>query len=37
MREYPIGRSLWGGKMGTIGGGTSQIQRVVIGRLLTGL
>jgi alkylation response protein AidB-like acyl-CoA dehydrogenase len=37
MREYPIGRSLWGGKMTTIGGGTSQIQRVVIGRLLTGL
>jgi alkylation response protein AidB-like acyl-CoA dehydrogenase len=37
MREYPIGRSLWGGKMGTIGGGTSQIQRVVIGKMLTGL
>lgn len=37
MRDYPVGRSLWGGKMGTIGGGTSQIQRIVIGRLLTGL
>jgi len=37
MREYPVGRSLWGAKMGTIGGGTSQMQRVIIGRMLTGL
>jgi alkylation response protein AidB-like acyl-CoA dehydrogenase len=37
MKEYPIGRSLWFSKMATIGGGTSQIQRTVIGRLLTGL
>jgi len=37
MREYPIGRSLWAGKMATIGGGTSQIQRTIIGRMLTGL
>lgn len=37
MREYPVGRSLWFSKMTTIGGGTSQIQRLVIGRLLTGL
>lgn len=35
MKEYPIGRSLWIAKMGTIGGGTSQIQRTVIGRMLT--
>lgn len=37
MREYPIGHGLWGSKMAMIGGGTSQIQRVIIGRLLTGL
>jgi alkylation response protein AidB-like acyl-CoA dehydrogenase len=37
MREYPIGRSLWSAKMATIGGGTSQLQRTIIGRLLTGL
>ena len=37
MREYSVGRSLWGAKMGTIGGGTSQIQRTIIGRMLTGL
>ena len=37
MREYPIGRTLWGAKMGTIGGGTSQIQRTIIGRMLTGI
>lgn len=34
MDEYDIGRSLWISKMGTIGGGTSQIQRGVIARLL---
>lgn len=37
MREYPIGRSLWFSKMTTIGGGTSQIQRTIIGKMLTGL
>ncbi len=37
MVEYPVGRSLWGAKMGTIGGGTSQIQRSIISRFLTGL
>ena len=37
MREYPVGRTLWGAKMGTIGGGTSQIQRTLIGRMLTGM
>ena len=37
MREYPIGRSLWSAKMGVIGGGTSQIQRTIIGRMLTGI
>jgi alkylation response protein AidB-like acyl-CoA dehydrogenase len=36
MREYPVGRTLWGAKMATIGGGTSQIQRTIIGRLLMG-
>jgi alkylation response protein AidB-like acyl-CoA dehydrogenase len=36
MREYPIGHGLWASKMSMIGGGTSQIQRVIIGRLLTG-
>ena len=35
MREYPIGRGLWFNKLGMIGGGTSQIQRLIIGRLLT--
>lgn len=35
MREYPVGRSLWMSKMATIGGGTSQIQRTIIGRMLT--
>jgi alkylation response protein AidB-like acyl-CoA dehydrogenase len=35
MKEYPIGRNLWMSKMGTIGGGTSQVQRTIIGRMLT--
>lgn len=34
MDEYDIGRSLWIAKMGTIGGGTSQVQRGVIARML---
>jgi alkylation response protein AidB-like acyl-CoA dehydrogenase len=37
MKEYPVGRNLWMSKMTTIGGGTSQIQRSIIGRMLTGL
>lgn len=37
MLEYAVGRSLWGAKMGTIGGGTSQMQRTIIGKMLTGL
>jgi alkylation response protein AidB-like acyl-CoA dehydrogenase len=37
MREYPIGRNLWNWKTATIGGGTSQIQRNIIGRMLTRL
>ncbi len=37
MRENPIGHGLWAAKMGVIGGGTSQIQRQIIGRLLTGV
>jgi alkylation response protein AidB-like acyl-CoA dehydrogenase len=36
MTEYQVGRSLWIAKMGMIGGGTSQIQRVVIGKMLAG-
>jgi alkylation response protein AidB-like acyl-CoA dehydrogenase len=37
MREYKVGRGLWNNKLACIGGGTSQIQRLIIGRLLTGL
>lgn len=37
MVEYGVGRNLWGAKMGMIGGGTSQIQRTIIGRMLTKL
>jgi len=35
MRDYPIGRSLWWTKLSTIAGGSSQIQRLIIGRFLT--
>ena len=37
MREFQVGRGLWWNKLACIGGGTSQIQRLIIGRLLTGL
>lgn len=37
MVEYPVGRSLWSAKMGTIGGGTSQMQRTIIGKMLIGI
>ena len=37
MREYQVGKGLWEAKVSTIGGGTSQIQRTIIGRMLTGL
>ena len=37
MREYPIGRNLMMWKAATIGGGTSEIQRNILGRMLTGL
>ncbi|MBI9074962.1 MAG: acyl-CoA dehydrogenase family protein [Desulfatibacillum sp.] len=37
MQECKAGRNFWGAKMTTIGGGTSQIQRVLIGRMLTGI
>ncbi|MBN2283806.1 MAG: acyl-CoA dehydrogenase family protein [Deltaproteobacteria bacterium] len=37
MREYPVGHNFWASKMGVIGGGTSQIQRVIIGRMLAGV
>ena len=36
MVEYPVGRSLWNAKMGMIGGGTSQMQRSIIGRMMLG-
>jgi alkylation response protein AidB-like acyl-CoA dehydrogenase len=37
MRDYPVGHSLWFSKMTTIGGGTSQIQRTLIARMITGI
>jgi alkylation response protein AidB-like acyl-CoA dehydrogenase len=37
MREYSVGRNLWLWKTATIGGGTSEIQRNIMGRMLTGL
>ena len=37
MCEYPVGRNFWMWKIATIGGGTSEIQRNIIGRMLTGL
>jgi len=37
MRDYPVGRSYWFAKMTTIGGGTSQIQRTLISRMITGI
>ncbi|MBW2367759.1 MAG: acyl-CoA dehydrogenase family protein [Deltaproteobacteria bacterium] len=36
MREYAVGRSLWWSKITTIGGGTSQVQRQIIGRMVLG-
>jgi alkylation response protein AidB-like acyl-CoA dehydrogenase len=35
-KDYPIERSLRDAKLGTLGGGTSEIQRWIIGRLLIG-
>jgi alkylation response protein AidB-like acyl-CoA dehydrogenase len=37
MRETVVGQGIWMSKVAVIGGGTSQIQRLIIGRLLTGL
>ncbi|MGD0855683.1 MAG: acyl-CoA dehydrogenase family protein [Dehalococcoidia bacterium] len=37
MRDYPVGSNLWAAKMAVIGGGTSQIQRTVIARMITGI
>jgi alkylation response protein AidB-like acyl-CoA dehydrogenase len=37
MRDYPVGQSYWFSKMTTIGGGTSQIQRTLIARMITGI
>ncbi|ACL02865.1 Acyl-CoA dehydrogenase domain protein [Desulfatibacillum aliphaticivorans] len=37
MQECKAGRNFWSAKTAAIGGGTSQIQRVLIGRLLTGM
>ena len=35
MKDHPIGQGLWLAKMATIGGGTSQLQRLIIGHMLT--
>jgi len=35
-KEYPIERALRDAKLGTLGGGTSEIQRWIIGRMLVG-
>jgi butyryl-CoA dehydrogenase len=36
MREYPVERTLRDAKLGTIGAGTSEIQKMIISRLLIG-
>jgi len=35
-KEYPVERAIRDAKLGTLGGGTSEIQRWIIGRLLVG-
>ena len=35
-KEYAVERALRDAKLGTLGGGTSEIQRWIIGRLLVG-
>ncbi len=37
MRDYPVGANFWAAKIATIGGGTSQIQRTIIARMITGI
>jgi alkylation response protein AidB-like acyl-CoA dehydrogenase len=37
IKEYPVERHLRDAKLGTIGEGTSEVQRMVIARLLLGL
>ena len=37
MREYPVERGYRDAKLGTIGGGTSEIQRMIISRLMLNL
>ena len=37
IKEYPVERHLRDAKLGTIGEGTSEVQRLVIARLLLGL
>jgi alkylation response protein AidB-like acyl-CoA dehydrogenase len=37
IKEYPVERYLRDAKLGTIGEGTSEVQRMVIARLLLGL
>ena len=37
IKEYPVERYLRDAKLGTIGEGTSEVQRLVIARLLLGL
>jgi alkylation response protein AidB-like acyl-CoA dehydrogenase len=36
IREYPVERTLRDAKLGTIGAGTSEIQKMIISRLLMG-
>jgi len=35
-KEYAVERAIRDAKLGTLGGGTSEIQRWIIGRLLVG-
>ncbi|MBU4302552.1 MAG: acyl-CoA dehydrogenase, partial [Actinobacteria bacterium] len=35
-KDYPVERAIRDAKLGTLGGGTSEIQRWIIGRLLLG-
>jgi alkylation response protein AidB-like acyl-CoA dehydrogenase len=36
LRDYPVERALRDAKLGSIGGGTSEIQKLIISRLLLG-
>ncbi len=37
MKEYPVERGFRDAKLGTIGGGTSEVQKMIISRLLLNL